>query len=376
MAMIVGSAAIVAMSSWLNAAALAGAAAVEQHLSITGEKYQESLEQAHENALAAQGLLPDIRIAASKFSDLALQEQREGALTGSSGSGTVVQLLEQTSRQLSELETQIVDSKEQVSSLYNQGAEHLKQMRSLVSQQEPVSARSVLFAEEAAQVAAIVAELKQTSVAPAVQRAALDFERSFVAPAPDGSSALLRQQQERVVANVQEVIREQSKNLSAAAQSVLSNPQVHAPRYTPISTAEAVLIYAGDFIPSWAGAIAIDLLPAVIAFILFIVHAAVRNHDAPLPVEETMTIRDLQIAMAAVQRISGAQQDIAPFAGEAGRPSLMPDPEPSPDLSQDPKPESPGPNRPDARPDARSKALSRPGRGAPTTGNRQGFESQ
>ena len=55
-AMGLGSLAIVAMSSWLNAAALAGSAAVEQHLAETVQDYQGSLERAHEIALSAQGL--------------------------------------------------------------------------------------------------------------------------------------------------------------------------------------------------------------------------------------------------------------------------------------------------------------------------------
>lgn len=44
----VGSLAIIAMSSWLNAAALAGSAAVEQHLENTVRDYQSALEQAHD----------------------------------------------------------------------------------------------------------------------------------------------------------------------------------------------------------------------------------------------------------------------------------------------------------------------------------------
>ena len=49
-----GSLMIVAMSSWLNASALAGSAAVEQHLAITLQSYTRDLDRAHSNALAAQ----------------------------------------------------------------------------------------------------------------------------------------------------------------------------------------------------------------------------------------------------------------------------------------------------------------------------------
>ncbi|ECD4520237.1 hypothetical protein E0990_24075, partial [Salmonella enterica subsp. enterica serovar Virchow] len=69
--MAIGSAMIVAMSSWLNAAALAGSAAVEQHLAITLEDYTADLDQAHSNALGALSLLPDIQRAGERFGSLA-----------------------------------------------------------------------------------------------------------------------------------------------------------------------------------------------------------------------------------------------------------------------------------------------------------------
>jgi hypothetical protein len=91
-AMALGSAMIIAMSSWLNAAALAGSAALEQHMANATETYQEQFDKAHSNALAAQSLLPDIQLASRRFAGLAEQERASGALTGTSGSGTVVQL--------------------------------------------------------------------------------------------------------------------------------------------------------------------------------------------------------------------------------------------------------------------------------------------
>lgn len=303
LAMMAGSVAIVAMSSWLNAAALAGSAAVEQHLAFTVEKYQEALEHTHENALAAQGLLPDIRIASSRFNKLAAREQSEGALTGTSGAGTVVQALTQMAGELSSLEKQIVASRENVASLYTQAGNHLRRMRELVAAQGGVSDRSIEFAEQSVQVAGIIAELKQSSVAPAVKRVAEDLGRAFVAPVADGGSEEVRQTQMEVVGSVQKSISEQSKALTAAAESVLNNPEVAAPRFTPISTAEAVLLYWENFIPSWAGAIAIDLLPAVLVIVIWVVQTAIREYEDPLPIEETMTLREMEAALDALARI-------------------------------------------------------------------------
>ena len=40
--------------------------------------------------------------------------------------------------------------------------------------------------------------------------------------------------------------------------------------------------YAGDFLPSWAGAISIDLMPAVLVLIFCVVHANIRREDEPV----------------------------------------------------------------------------------------------
>ena len=119
--MALGCAMIIAMSSWLNAAALAGSAALEQHLAETVEDYSADLDKAHQNALAAQSLLPDIQRTSERFARIAEDERESGALTGTTGSGSVVQLLSQMSAQLGELESGIIASRERVTNLFDQG---------------------------------------------------------------------------------------------------------------------------------------------------------------------------------------------------------------------------------------------------------------
>ncbi|HSA67135.1 MAG TPA: hypothetical protein VLE24_05670, partial [Methyloceanibacter sp.] len=128
-AIVLGSVMIMAMSSWLNAAALAGSAAIEQHLSRAAEGYADALDKAHSNALAAQSLLPDIQLASARFARLAADERASGALTGTSGSGTVVQLLTQMSNDLRGLGDEITSSRETVKTLYGEGGEHISRMR-------------------------------------------------------------------------------------------------------------------------------------------------------------------------------------------------------------------------------------------------------
>ncbi|MGD9868336.1 MAG: hypothetical protein AB7U38_10105 [Hyphomicrobiales bacterium] len=311
-AMVLGSGMIIAMSSWLNAAALAGSAALAQHMAVYTEKSQQALDEAHNTALAAQGLLPDIQLASQRFARLAAQEKESGSLTGTSGSGTVVQLLTQMSGQLSGLAEEVRQSRTQVRSLFEQGGQHLSRMRQIVSSTGPIEPRRNAFAEEAVALTGVIAGLKQTSIAPAVKRAAEDLSRSFIAPVADGSTASLAARQTEVVGNVEKAIREQSKALSAAADDILNRPEAVPARFTPLSTPEAVLLYATDFLPSWAGAISIDLLPAVFILVLCIVQAVIRREEGDDHDEHEVTAAEMRRAMRIYQRLGDDKEEAAP----------------------------------------------------------------
>ncbi|MEL6373313.1 MAG: hypothetical protein AAFR04_05045 [Pseudomonadota bacterium] len=342
--MAVGSLMIIAMSSWLNAAALAGSAALEQHLSETTERYQRNLDQAHSNALAAQSLLPDIKLAQRRFADLSKREQSSGALTGTRGAGTVVALLTQMSTQLDRLSVQIQESEAQVTSLFREGRRHLERMRELVSASGPIAQRSDKYAAEAVALLGVIGKLEQTSIAPAVKRAADDLGRNFIPPVADGGTAQLVERQNEVVGNVERSVRLQSRQLSRAADEILKREAVVPARFEPLSTAEAVLRYAGDFIPSWAGAISIDLLPGVLIFMLCVVHMVIRRQEGVEAEDHDMSAADLMKALRLYERLrdhaaTHATQTAAAATGADGHrpvettgrsqvPAVSPAPEP------------------------------------------------
>ena len=314
--MLLGSLMIVAMSSWLNASALAGAAAIQQHLSITVQNYTRDLDTANSNAIAAQGLLPDIQLASSRFAKLA-DAERAGSLTGTSGSGTVVQLLTLMSGQLDSLGQEVQASGKRVSALYEQGGKQLAKMRELISDRGPISARSDAFAAESLALMGVIANLQQTSVAPAVKRAATSLSSGFIAPAAGGRSGDLADRQTAVVGKVESSIAAQAASLSDAAEKILATPRVEPARFQSISPAEAVLRYAGDFIPSWAGAISIDLMPAVLVLILCVVHAAIRREGLPAVSASNMTAGELVAALQMAREVEEARRQVPGEAKDA-----------------------------------------------------------
>lgn len=321
--MALGSLMIVAMSSWLNASALAGAAAIQQHLAITVQNYTRDLDTANTNAIAAQGLLPDIQLASARFAKLA-DAERAGSLTGTAGSGTVVQLLTQMSGQLDSLGQEVQASGKRVSALFEEGGKHLAKMRELISDRGPISARSDAFATESLALMGVIANLQQTSVAPAVKRAATSLSSGFIAPAAGGRTADLADRQTAVVGKVESSIAAQAASLSEAAEKILATPKVEPARFQAMSPAEAVLRYAGDFIPSWAGAISIDLMPAVLVLILCVVHAAIRREGLPAVSASTMTAGELVAALQMAREVEEARRTVPGEAGPDAAPAVEP----------------------------------------------------
>lgn len=322
LAMVIGSSMIIAMSSWLNAAALAGSAALELHMANATETYQQQFDRAHSNALAAQSLLPDIQLASKRFASLAQQERSTGALTGSSGSGTVAQLLTQMSKDLDRLAQEVNESRNRAKQQFEQGGRHLARMRELLSGSGPIDGRANAFGEEVLKLVGVIAALQQTSVAPSVKRAAVDLGKTFIAPVADGTSVSLQQRQTEVVGRVEKAVQAQSRALSSAADEILNRDRAVVPRFQPISPPEAVLLYAGDFLPSWAGAISIDLLPAVLIFIMIIVEGAIRRHDGIDLDAENMSAAEVMRGMAIFRQMESRFGTLdAPASADASRPS-------------------------------------------------------
>ncbi|MGR3593276.1 MAG: hypothetical protein ACU0B9_10830 [Limimaricola soesokkakensis] len=314
-----GSLAIVAMSSWLNAAALAGAAAVEQHLATTVQDYQGALERANTIAVSAQGLGRDVSRVRTSFEDLGEQEA-SGGLSGLAGRGAVFRLLRQKSDELSALEAQIASQQPLLDAAFAEGNAILSRMRALTVAPGPVEARSVEFSEEAVRLAGVITTLRQLSVAPLVVRAASDLSASVVLPQLDGGDDAARSGQQATIESVLTVLGQRAETLRRAAEAVIAMPPPADTTYTPISAADAVILYARNFVPSWAGAIAIDLLPAVLVLIVSVARAAIRTGRDGVAVEDQMTLAELRGALIALREIEAAtpaeasQEPVAPAA--------------------------------------------------------------
>lgn len=304
--MALGSVAIVAMSSWLNAAALAGGAAVETHMATTVQNYQSSLERAHANAVAGQSLARDVARVRQSFQDLSEQEAG-GTLSGFSGRGAVFRVLTQKSAELQALEAQLLGLSEPIEDTFTQGNTILSRMRGTSVEPGPLEDRTVRFSEDAVELAGLITQLRQLNPAPLVVRAAQDLSDAVVLPELDGATAETRAGQSSTINAVLTLVAQRAATLATAASEVMALPAPDEALYTPMSAADAVIAYAGNFVPAWAGAISIDLLPAVLVFIIMVVQAAIRTGRGEGHSDDRMTVGELRAALAAADLLQQAE---------------------------------------------------------------------
>ncbi|WP_246054761.1 hypothetical protein [Paracoccus gahaiensis] len=312
--MALGSVAIIAMSSWLNAAALAGGAAVETHMATTVQNYQTSLERAHANAVAGQALSRDVARVRQSFQDLSEQEAG-GTLSGFSGRGAVFRVLTQKSAELQALEEQLVSTLGPVEQTFAQGNTILSRMRGTSVMPGPLEDRTVSFSEDAVELAGLITQLRQLNPAPLVSRAAQDLADAVILPELDGATAATRAGQSSTIEAVLTLVAQRAQTLTTASAEVMALPPPDDALYTPMSAADAVIAYAGNFVPAWAGAISIDLLPAVLVFIIMVVQAAIRSGRGEEHSDDRMTVGELRAALAASEMLRQHEAVFSPAPG-------------------------------------------------------------
>ena len=92
-----------------------------------------------------------------------------------------------------------------------------------------------------------------------------------------------------------------------------------------------MLRYWSDFIPSWAGAISIDLLPVVLVLVLMIVYDAMRRETGQLEEAETVTAAEMLRSLDLYRQLSNRpllQPDEAADAPPAETPAKESPPRP------------------------------------------------
>lgn len=298
---------IVCLSCWMNVMALAGAGALTAHMRDSIKDYETALQTAYQQSKGIASLAADLDMAAVRYGNLADREVRQGTLTGTAGAGGVADSLQTSRKALSDLSAMVRSRSGQVEGLYTQGQAAITTMASLVTAKGAIAERYTAFATEASKVAKIVGTLNDGELASVVSRS--------VRSLPGGTGLFSSMSSNKSVATAQgDALQRLASDLSgtgdriAAAAAELGRTASTEPlAFERLAPAKAVVLYADELLPYWAGGLGLDLMPVVLALLLMLLYHAAAEPPPTDPDVDGMPFGQVRrVIMALEQTKSGS----------------------------------------------------------------------
>ena len=255
--------AAVVTSSWLNAAALAGASAREQHLIYSLEQFEQLANSANAQRARVRQIIPDLRVHLDKFKSLEQQERASGLITGSAGLGTMTATLTQVSQSFASLIQTIEDYTSKTDETAAEIGAALTEARKVFRSRAPLEERERLFADQMTIIQNNVIEMQEGGVLAGVRRQAQSIQANLVLTDATGSTSQLKQAQRQGQTDVHTQLASIGTGLTAAVDEIAQGA-LEVPTFRQLSTTEAVIAYWRSNVPAWAAAIGIDLLPLIL----------------------------------------------------------------------------------------------------------------
>ncbi len=300
---------IVSMSSWLNVAGLAGPAALETHMYRAIGTMQSELDQSYGDARAQEQVLPDLTSAANKFATLAEKELHGGFITGSPGPGTVASTLDTIATLLKGLAQTVTNYITAAEALAAQGRTQIQAMRRIVSGEGQPMERMRALSREADAFRAILQEMQSKAPAAATQRVLATLAVGITLQPVSSRNAAVAKRQRQGLEMIKELAEKTAASLSVLAVAVggPGDPTQAAPALEWIGPVDAVWRYADEFLPMWAGGIAIDLIPTLIILYLMLVFSIREEGKRPEERFEDLSVSQLAYAREADAWLDGAR---------------------------------------------------------------------
>lgn len=272
-AMMLGCGLIFLISSWMNASALVGVRAQEQDLAVQLSAYQQTFDEVLRRAIVIRQLVPSLQAEADRFTEMSKSEKTSGALTGSRSPGAVTATLDQVAGRLTSLQASIDGSLKEADEAAEVARQHLKAMQDLLRGQGEFEKRLNAFTDQAVALDALMARLSEQSVLPAIRLTAGSLGSSLILPATSAHSGALAEKQQTVMDGISGAVHGIGERLAGAAAQMEKQESLKVPAFKPLSRSDAVIAYAGDFLPAWGAAVSLDLMPLVIVLVRTIVRA-------------------------------------------------------------------------------------------------------
>ncbi|RCK43666.1 hypothetical protein TH25_21190 [Thalassospira profundimaris] len=296
---------IVALSSWMNVMALAGAGAFEAHMRVGLKQHDAALTKAYVRATAVGGLVSDLDLAAKRYRDLADSEIRRGALTGAAGAGGVSDSLLATQKTFGELASAIRNELKRFEDLHLQGRKALTEMEGAITGNDAIETRRSAFSAEAAKVAKIVGELGSGELTDVIARTMRGLEGGTGLFSTSISNGRLAKAQNAALQRISDELAQTGERIAKAADAIGKADRIEVEAFERIGVAKAVVLYAGELLPYWAGGMGLDLMPVVLIMLLMLFAYAMDGRNVTDPDIDGMSFGQVRKVIFALREMEG-----------------------------------------------------------------------
>lgn len=258
------------ISSSFNVTAFAGKAALDLHLSRFVGQLEETFADQYRQSLIIEGAASDIRMEAARYGEAAQREIKSGFYSGNPGPGAVVNALVMIQNRLLELEDEANTFLSEVDALNASVQTRLEKIRKIASSDKPLNRRMRVIAKESDALRSDFAQMDSHNLSESIARTLralpgeVDMQTSFSA-----NSATARRQKTAL-----DKVRNELSRTSLALDEFMSvssaEPVVRIAAFEKMTPGRAVQVYWKNFIPFWAGGIALDMAPLAIVLYLMI----------------------------------------------------------------------------------------------------------
>jgi len=301
----IGALFIVALSSWMNVMALAGAGAMEAHMRGSMQAHEVALQRAFAQAKAVEKLAPDFELAANRYRDLAQAEISRGALTGVAGAGGVADSLVATQKAFAGLASSIRSEATRLEQRYAEGRAAIALMDKAVASEGSISERRASYIVQSAIVGKIVGEMSTGDLTSVIARTVRGLSGGTGLFSVSLKNGRLAQAQQGALKRITDDLVQTGDSIAKAAETLGSAKALEAPSFERIGLSTAVFVYAGKLVPYWAGGIGLDLMPVVLILLLMLLYFASENHQPVDPEIDDMRFGQVRKVIFALEGMRG-----------------------------------------------------------------------
>lgn len=281
------------LSSAFNVAGLAGREALELHLSRYVGGLENTLDVQFRHALTIEGVAADIRIEIARYDAAAKDEFANGTYSGEPGPGAVVNALTRIRVRLESLLEEAGAFAAEVEKQREQAQARLETIRAIAASGRTLSRRMRDIAKESDLLRTGFARMDAGNLAESVSRTLDALPREIRLQANFSKKADVARRQKEALARVGEDIDRSGRVLGDFILKQAASPAPRVEAFEKISAVRAVVLYWQNYIPFWAGGIALDIAPlAVVVFMMIGINAHSKAELAQNAIE-SMTGADL-----------------------------------------------------------------------------------